>query len=240
MGSDGLNRKYEAVDIIKKTIEGKQAVLYQAVAENRPLVVINHYTGDTDAVTEELRSINNGKEPEINLLFIYDLDWEHDMTPWDCPPLYPSGKACTGGADDYLLLLLTKIIPDTMGSVKGAPEYTAIAGYSLAGLFAVYALYNCELFDRAASISGSMWFPGFREYVFEHEIKKKPERLYLSLGDKERRTKNPLLRQVQDNTEAIAGYFKDKGVPVIWELNPGNHFADAPARFAKGIDLLTR
>ena len=38
----------------------------------------------------------------------------------------------------------------------------------------------------------------------------------------------------------IAGYFEDEGIPVVWELNPGNHFADASARFARGIDLLTR
>lgn len=228
------------MNIIKKTTEGKQAVLYTAVAENRPLVVINHYSSDTDRVIESLRDINSRNEIENNLLFVYDLDWEHDMTPWECPPLYPSGKACTGGADEYLEILLAKIIPDAKESLLGVPGYTAVAGYSLAGLFAIYSLYNCDVFDRAASISGSMWFPGFTDYVFSHKMKKKPERIYLSLGDKERKTKNPLLRKVQDNTEAIAGYFEDEGIPVVWELNPGNHFADASARFARGIDLLTR
>ena len=228
------------MNIIKKTTEGKQAVLYQAAAENRPLVVINHYSSDTDRVIEALRGINSRNEIENNLLFVYDLDWEHDMTPWECPPLYPSGKACTGGADEYLEILLAEIIPDAMESVKGSPEYTAIAGYSLAGLFAVYSLYNCDAFDRVASVSGSMWFPGFTDYVFGHEMQKKPEMIYLSLGDKEKKTKNPVLRKVQDNTEILAGHFKDEGIQVTWELNPGNHFADASARFARGIDLLTR
>ena len=36
-------------------------------------------------------------------------------------------------------------------------------------LFALYTLYQADVFSRAACISGSLWFPGFREYVFLSE-----------------------------------------------------------------------
>jgi phosphopentomutase len=64
---------------------------------------------------------------------------------------------------------------------------------------------------------------------------KKPDKLYLSLGDKEARTGNMLLKTVQDNTEQIVSHYRQLGLDVTWELNPGNHFRDAALRSAKGI-----
>jgi len=66
-------------------------------------------------------------------------------------------------------------------------------------------------------------------------MKRAPEKLYLSLGDKEAKTRNPYLKTVQENTEAAVQLYRDRGLDVTWELNPGNHFRDAELRSAKGI-----
>ena len=120
-------------------------------------------------------------------------------------------------------------------SFRGSPPRTCIAGYSLAGLFALYAMYRCDAFDRAASISGSLWYPHFREFAAEHEMPRRPDRIYLSLGDKEKKTRHPLLKTVQDNTEALAKHYRQLGIEVTFELNPGNHFEAVDFRSAKGI-----
>ena len=122
--------------------------------------------------------------------------------------------------------------------LQGMPRFTGIAGYSLAGLFALYAMYQCDAFDRVASMSGSLWFQGFKDYAMSHELKKRPEKLYLSLGDKEARTRHPYLKAVQDNTEQIVSHYEHMGLDVTWELNPGNHFKDAALRSAKGVKAL--
>ena len=140
-----------------------------------------------------------------------------------------------GGAEEYLTLLLDDILPKCLKRVDGMPSHISIAGYSLAGLFALYALYHTDVFRRVASMSGSLWFPDFKEYVFSHEMKRKPEKLYLSLGDREARTGNRYLRAVQQNTESIAAHFRDAGIDVTFEMNPGNHFRNATMRSAKGI-----
>lgn len=98
--------------------------------------------------------------------------------------------------------------------VCGSPPRTCIAGYSLAGLFALYAMYRCDAFDRAAIISGSLWYPHFREFAAKHEMPRRPDRIYLSLGDKEKKTRHPLLKTVQDNTEAIAKHYRQLGIEV--------------------------
>ena len=119
--------------------------------------------------------------------------------------------------------------------LQDSPRFIGIAGYSLAGLFALYAMYRCDAFDRAASMSGSLWFPDFREYALTHGMKKRPDKIYLSLGDKEAKARNALLKTVQDNTEQIVSHYRQLGLDVTWELNPGNHFRDAALRTAKGI-----
>ena len=213
-------------------IEEKEAALYHAKEAGRPLIILNNYTGDGSSVLEAAGNLG-GKD--FNLLCVGNLNWDHDMSPWYCPPLSPDDPPCTGGADEYLKLLLEEILPECLKRVDGTPTHISIAGYSLAGLFALYALYHTDVFKRAASMSGSLWFPDFKEYVFSHEMKRKPEKLYLSLGDKEARARNQYLRKVQENTESIAGHLQEAGIDVTFELNPGNHFRDAALRSAKGI-----
>lgn len=220
------------MNIEKFKVNGKDATLYLSKKESCPLIVLNNYSGNGASVLEKLEVLNC---PDCNLLVVGNLNWNHDMTPWYCPPLSENDTPCTGGADEYLDLLLTEIIPRAKELIKGEPSFLGIAGYSLAGLFAIYAMYRTDIFDRVASMSGSLWFPDFKQYCFEHKIKRKPDKLYLSLGDKEAKSRNKLLMTVQDNTEALAVSFKEQGINVTWELNPGNHFKDAALRSAKGI-----
>ena len=225
--------------MVMKTFEagGKHATLYQSEGENSPLIVLNGFSEEGASIMEEMRGINT---PDCSLLIVSNLNWDHDMSPWPCDPITKNDPPCTGGADDYLRLLLTRILPEAKSMLSGRPRFIGIAGYSLAGLFALYAMYRCDAFDRAASMSGSLWFPDFREFVLTHNFPKRPERIYLSLGDQEARTRNVCLRTVQDNTEKIVAHFEQLGLDVTWELNPGNHFRDAALRSAKGIKAILK
>ena len=210
----------------------KEATLYHSKKSGSPLIILNNYAGDGKSVMEAVGEL---EEKDFNLLCVGNLKWNHDMTPWYCPPTSPQDTPCTGGADEYLRLLLNDILPECLRRVNGTPSHISIAGYSLAGLFALYALYQTDVFERAASMSGSLWFPGFKEYVLSHEMKRKPEKIYLSLGDKEAKTRNRYLKAVQENTETIAAHFREEEIDVTLEMNPGNHFKDASLRSAKGI-----
>ena len=216
----------------KFCIEEKDVTLYHSKEPESPLIILNNYAGDGESVME---SVNECGNKDFNLLCIGNLKWDHDMTPWHCPPLFENDAPCTGGADEYLDLLLTEIIPKGKERINGEPLFLGIAGYSLAGLFAIYAMYRTDVFDRVASMSGSLWFPDFKEYCMAHDIKRKPDKLYLSLGDREAKTRNKVLKTVQENTELLAAYYREFGIDVTWELNPGNHFKDAALRSAKGI-----
>ena len=157
------------------------------------------------------------------------------MVPWDSPSAFKNSRPCTGGANDYLRLLTEEIIPTAEKEITGVPSWRGIAGYSLAGLFALYAIYQTDLFSRVGSMSGSLWFPGMKEYIFSHEPKRWPDCMYFSLGNKESKTQNPVLRSVQQNTEEILAFYQNKGIDTVFQLNPGNHYNHAVKRTVEGI-----
>lgn len=217
------------------TICGKTVSVFPGTSPGAPAIYLNTFSEEGLAVFSELQ---HRACPDFSLVAITDLDWNHDMAPWDAPPVFKNGPSCTGGADGYLRLLTDTILPAVEKELPGTPCWRGLAGYSLAGLFAVYAMYRTDLFSRFASMSGSFWFPGIQEYIFTHGVKCPPECLYFSLGDKESKTHNPVFRTVRENTEAIETYFRSKGFRTTFRLNPGNHYNHTAERTASGIAWL--
>ena len=127
--------------------------------------------------------------------------------------------------------MIISVVEETIN----APTFRVIAGYSMGGLFALYAPYITDLFSRVVSASGSVWYPDFVSYVRENNFLRKPDAIYLSLGDRESQTKNRFLSQTEDRTKELFSIYQSRQINSIFELNPGNHFTDAPYRLAKGI-----
>lgn len=214
------------------TIGQKQIDVFPGAEPGSPVVYLNTYGREGAQV---FRLLQESGCRDLSLVAVSGLAWNHDMAPWDIPPISANDTPCTGGAGAYLRLLLEKIMPEAEDALPGKPVWRGIAGYSLAGLFAVYAVYQTDVFSRIGSISGSLWFPGIREYIFSHTLCRKPDCMYFSLGDKESRTRNPFLKCVQENTEAIRTFYERQGINTAFQLNPGNHFKDGALRTAAGI-----
>lgn len=85
-----------------------------------------------------------------------------------------------------------------------------------------------------------MWFPGFPEYAKIHELTSRSEKLYLSLGDRESKTRSKVMEPVERNTAELHEYYRSLGIDTVFELNPGNHFHDPAGRLAKGIVWVLR
>jgi hypothetical protein len=137
----------------------------------------------------------------------------------------------TGGADDHLEWLLDEAIPEH----SAAGQEVVIAGYSMAGLFAVYSAYRTDLFSKVVSASGSLWYPGLMDFIEANQPKRVPDKVYISLGDRESSTRNPIMSEVGECSALVEEHFRKMGSETIFESNPGNHFQDAELRMAKGI-----
>ena len=222
--------KYQ-YQIKRLCISDKMVDIFACEQDDCPVVYLNTFQEEGETV---FRALREACCPPLSLVAISGLDWNHDMTPWEIPPIFKGDTPCSGGADGYLKILTEQIVPFAEQEI-GSVSWRGIAGYSLAGLFALYSLYRTDIFARAASVSGSLWYPQFSDYALSHQMKRVPDRLYLSLGDKESKTRNPYLKTVQKNTEELAEFYRRQNIKTTFRLNTGNHYANAAERTAAGI-----
>lgn len=203
-----------------------------------PVVYLHVFEGNGADVWQRLRK---GSEQPMALVAVAPKSWDNDLTPWPAPPVFRGGRAYEGAAAAQLALLGREIMPWTEALLAQhgmAPSFSALAGYSLAGLFTAWAATQCSLFERIASVSGSLWYPDFVKYVAANRPNPCVRCAYFSLGDAEPRTRNRAMQSVLEDTRQVAERFEQAGVVTRFELNPGNHFMDEDLRTARGIRWL--
>lgn len=183
-------------------------------------------------------------QPRCLLVCVPSADSASECTPWPAPPLRAGERAFGGGADAFLDGITKRIKPylDRHYPVCTDPAAAGIAGYSLGGLLSVYALFHTAVFGAAASMSGSLWYDGWEDFLATHEAVVRQPRLYLSLGSKEKLRGSQRMRAVQQGTEKTCAYFRawaaDPG-RIELVLHPGGHFHQMDARYAAAIYTLS-
>ena len=184
-----------------------------------------HHGNDTLIVLISQKEIPFRRTESV--LLIYDVDWNADLSPWKADAVFPGDSAFEGKADALIQELIRHPV---IGNTQW--KYRIIAGYSLAGLFSLYACTKTDLFDGCVSCSGSLWYPGFLQYLKEHSLN--TSAVYLSLGEKEKYSRNPVLSSVELCMGEVAQYLKKNHI-CRYEMNPGGHFTDPDGRMLKGI-----
>ena len=179
---------------------------------------------DLEFIESEVREIQKLTEVDFCLIAIKVQNWNLDLSPWKAPAVF--GKEGFGGGADKTLEEVLKYCSDR-------DKTYIIGGYSLAGLFALWAAYQTDVFAAVAAASPSIWFPGFVDFMKENEIHSKA--VYLSLGDKEEKARNPVMATVGACIREASDILKEKGIKTILEWNQGNHFKDADLRTAKAF-----
>ena len=154
--------------------------------------------------------------------------WENDLTPYETYNPLQKGRVFAGKADDFL----SKIV----AASKTCPAaHRILAGYSLAGLFALYAGMKCSLFDSLVAGSPSLWYPSFMEYAQTHPLNSAIQYVYLSLGDQEAKVKNPVFQTIDQRMSEYCKILKEAQIPFHFDLNPGKHVNNVMERMSKGI-----
>lgn len=224
---------------IKMTVAGKNAVCFSEAGSRYLLIQPGDENdlADLQKQTEEMERLSGGI-PCTFCAFQVD-NWFEDLSPWEAPPVF--GKTGFGsGANATLDFLIAELIPalqERFGLGNEIPVF--IGGYSLAGLFALYAAYSTRRFAGCAAVSPSVWFPNWNEYASSHEMG--APLVYLSLGDKEEKTKNRQMATVGMRIkEQKARLETEHGVVSCLEWNEGNHFSVPWLRMAKGFAWLLR
>ena len=182
---------------------------------------------DLEGMRSEAAEIQKLTDTDFYLLAIKVQIWNHSLSPWCAPAVFGKEDFGNGAAGTLEAVLKFCTAQD---------KAYIIGGYSLAGLFALWAAYQTNVFQGVAAVSPSVWFPGFLDYMKEHSIQ--TNRVYLSLGDKEEKTRNPVMATVGGRIREAHGLLQTQGINTTLEWNQGNHFKDADKRTARGFAWL--
>ena len=200
-------------------------------------------TPDCILVQPSARHENASLEPEVAqlsalidkpfLLVTIELeDWTRDLMPWPDGNISRDPEAGKHGQEtlDYILQDLLPELERRYGSLP-----IILGGYSLAGLFALWASCQTDRFQAIAAASPSVWIHGWIPFAKKHTPMDKA--VYLSLGDREEHVKNQAIARVGDNLRAYYELLRTQLDPehctLVWE--EGGHFNDNAGRLARAF-----
>ena len=213
----------------------RRVCLYKLCEGRAPLVYSIDYHENGQLLLDACKQVDCGG---FNLVTISGLHWNQELSPWPIETVVSKNDHFTGEAAMWLPVLTDEIVPQVERLLNAPPAWRCLAGYSLAGLFTMWAAHHTDLFSRFLSASGSMWYPGWLEYVGEHQFVAPVQGVYLSVGEQESTARNAVLQTVGDRTRQLAELLTERGIPTKFELNPGNHFKNPPLRVVKGMKWL--
>ena len=197
---------------VHQTTERPEWVIIQPVDEH-----------DLQGLDEEVTWLGNHSSTTFTHVAFRIRNWNVELSPWKAPAVF--GREDFGeGASNTLCYVLDELVTRFKGN-----RY-CLGGYSLAGLFALWSGYQTDVFSSIVGASPSVWFPKWIEYADHHQMK--ANRVYLSLGDKETKARNPIMARVG---ECIERMHKLLDCEKMVEWNEGNHFKDNAIRTAKGL-----
>ena len=204
-------------------IAGKQVWVYQTAERPEWVIIQPVDEHDQQGLDEEVTWLNNNSTATFTLTAFRICDWNTELSPWKAPAVF-SREDFGDGAAKTLCYVQDELVSRFKGN-----RY-CLGGYSLAGLFALWSGYQTDVFSSIVAASPSVWFPKWIEFAGSHQMK--ACRVYLSLGDKEPKAKNPVMARVG---ECIERMHELLDCEKTMEWNEGNHFKDSALRTAKGM-----
>ena len=175
----------------------------------------------------------------LNFVLIDSKNRADDYTPWPLQASNAMPKDFGGKAAEHLTFITTKVIPfcESEYGFSSSTEKRVIGGYSLGGLFSLYAAVNTDLFGTILSCSSSMWYPDFLDYLMEHPFKALHPNLYMSVGDEEGLTASNLTKDQIPNTMAFKDWLEKKFQANDFKfiLEEGNHGNNIPRRVERAV-----
>ena len=175
----------------------------------------------------------------ISIVVIEDVNWNDDLTPWPAAGVFKKAKPFGGKAAAFLNKLTHEIIPETERDLGIEDAERTLLGVSLSGLFAVWTAFNTDAFSNVISISGSLWYDGFIDWMKEQTPSPQLKKICMLLGEKEKNAKEKRMSTVEERSLAAADILKEKSqATVTFELVEGTHFSPILPRMERAMMTL--
>ena len=216
---------------MKNAIGGHPCQLF---GSERPACLLVQPSARHEAATleAEARQIA-ARSPSPFMLTAFEVeDWIVDLMPWPDGNISRDAEAGRHGQQtlQYVLLSLLPALRERFGDLPAV-----IGGYSLGGLFSLWAAAQTDSFRAVAAASPSVWIRDWKTFSEQHPTL--AEAVYLSLGDREEHVRNQAIARVGDGIRAQHELLQRQLGPerctLVWE--PGNHFTDNEGRLARAF-----
>ena len=147
-----------------------------------PIVYLHSFRGNGEDVWKACHGLKDC--PPMVLVSVNNpgTGLDDELSPWPADGVWKGQAPYKGLAAEHLRWMMEECVPQVEAEISrlmqdrpcrssqandgdAARFLPVIAGYSLAGLFALWAAWNSGYFRRVASVSGSLWYPGFTDYI---------------------------------------------------------------------------
>ena len=217
--------------MIECTIAGRKCRLFGSETPEVLLVQpsARHETNILEAETALISTLSG----RLFLLAAIELeDWTLDLMPWPDGNISRDPEAGRHG-QETLQFILQDLLPELECRYGRLP--VILGGYSLGGLFALWASVQTDRFQAVAAASPSVWIHGWLPFAKKNAPK--AGHIYLSLGDREEHVKNQAIARVGDNLRAYYEMLRNQSGPehctLVWE--EGGHFNENAGRLARAF-----
>lgn len=192
-------------------------------------------------VLEDMLTTGKIKEFKHIIVGITPQNRLNDYTPWPSPGL--DGMQAFGGAGDMYLQFLADCLKPRIDALYPAlpgPSDTSIIGASLGGLISLYALYRQNCFGHIVSISGSMWYPGFVNFM-QNSVPCRSHTQVLLLSGRMESSGVPLplrnsVKCLQQAHLILKKQLPLYDIPLLWDN--GSHADGLVPRFEKALQWI--
>ena len=190
------------------SIAGRECLFYEAGSPRYILIqpLGNH---EKPGLDNEVELIHSFSGIPFAMAAFQVLDWDMDLSPWHDPAINRD-PAVGSASGDTLGFVTDDLIPVIISKFGDLP--IILGGYSLGGLFSLWAATVTARFTAIAAASPSLWIRGWEKYSIDHPTKTSV--VYLSLGDREEHVRNRSIAKVGDAVRSeYASFFS---APSYW------------------------
>ncbi len=194
-----------------------------------------------EGIREDLPIVLKGlsEKYSVSIVVIEDVNWNDNLTPWPAEGVFKKAKPFGGHAAVFLDKLTNKIIPEAERNMGVEDADRTIMGVPLSGLFAIWVGFNSNAFTNIISISGSLWYDGFVEWMNKQMPSSQIKKVCILLGEMEKNAKDKRMATVEERTLAAANILKSKSqAAVILELVEGTHFSPILPRLERAFEVV--
>ena len=205
-------------------------------ATERPEVLLiqpsaRHETKN-DGINREVKVLATTATKGFAIVFFDTVEWAKALMPWQDEAV-SRNEEVGKHAQDTLVYIEESLVPWLHKRFGKLP--CIIGGYSLGGLFALWAARQSAAFCAVAAASPSLWIKGWADFADNRSLN--AQLAYVSLGDREEHCRNQRMARIGDcvRHEHLTLTEQIGTTATTLEWNNGGHFGEEAERTAKAF-----